>query len=58
MPTLSDDQHIDYCAFLAGKISGEYGREFQKGMPLNTVDPIVLSEVLSDLALIKTKGIP
>jgi Domain of unknown function (DUF4132) len=57
MPAESADQHIDYCAFLPGKVPGEYSREFQKGMPLITVDPVVLSEVLSDLELIKAKGV-
>jgi hypothetical protein len=58
MPAESDDQYIEYCAFLSGKVSAEYDREFQKGLPLGKVDPIVLSEVLSDLELIKAKGIP
>jgi hypothetical protein len=57
MPADSPDQHVDYCAFLSGKVAGKYGREFEKGMPLNTVDQVVLSEVFSDLELIKAKGV-
>jgi len=51
-----DDQYIDYCAFLPGKAAAKYFREYEKGMPLGTIDVIVLSEVLSDLELLREKG--
>lgn len=49
------DQYIDHCLFLPGKVAGDYAREFDKGIQLGDVDPIALSEVLSDLELLKQK---
>jgi hypothetical protein len=41
---------------LPGKVIGETEREFQKGLALGTVDRAVLSEILSDVELLRTKG--
>jgi hypothetical protein len=55
-PVGSEEQFIDYCAVLPGKVIGETEREFQKGLALGTVDRAVLSEILSDVELLRTKG--
>jgi hypothetical protein len=55
-PANSEGQYIDYCAVLPGKIAGEADREFQKGLALGTVDRAVMSEILSDVELIRSKG--
>lgn len=49
------DQYIEHCLFLPGKAAGEYAREFDKGIQLGNVDSIAVSEVLSDLELLKQK---
>lgn len=51
----SPDQYIEHCLFLPGKVAGENAREFDKGIQLGNVDSIALSEVLSDLDLLKQK---
>ncbi len=52
------DQYINHCLFLSGKVAGDYDRDFQKGLQLGTIDPVVLSEVLCDVELLKAKGSP
>jgi hypothetical protein len=55
-PAHSDSQYIDYCAVLPGKVAGECEREFQKGLALGIVERAVMSEILSDVELIRSKG--
>jgi hypothetical protein len=55
-PAHSDSQYVDYCAVLPGKIAGETEREFQKGLALGTVERAVMSEILMDVELLRSKG--
>lgn len=51
-----EDQYIDHCLFLPGRVAGDYGRDFEKGIKLGEIDPVILSEVLCNLELLKAKG--
>ena len=52
-----DDQRVTGCYFVRGLSgSGWDYPDSRKGLPLGTVDPVVISEVLSDLYLLASKG--
>jgi hypothetical protein len=51
-----EDQEITGCFFLPGIRKPDYWSEDREAIPLGLVDPVVISEVLSDLSLIASKG--
>ena len=51
-----EDQSLDRCFFVPGLYTPEMYPRHKPAIPLNTVDPVVISEVLRDLSLVAAKG--
>ena len=51
-----EDQNFEHCFFLEGYEPGGWFRDAKGAVKLGDVEPVVLSEVLSDMTAIAAKG--
>jgi predicted DNA-binding WGR domain protein len=51
-----EDQEIERCFFLKGIYTPEVYPDHKKALPLGKVDPVAMSEVLTDLTLVASKA--